>query len=278
MTDIVANVLNTVSNASTSTNAFITHFDTRDPTPNDVNWGIQKRWVNTDLAKEWILLSYNSNSGMTTANWQLLTFGSVIVSEYVENTGTAVPSGGILNVLGTSGITTSGNSNTISISSDGTIATSYVEDTGTAVPSGGVLNIVSGAGISTTGAGNTVTISATGSYTGTATTSDAAGQTQTIISIPVTVASVIEISAQLAGIEATPLGVGGEINATVFRGSGSPSLLDVSNKVVRASSAISAATFNVSVSGNNLIVTVTGVATKTIEWSAVAQIVEKTFI
>jgi hypothetical protein len=82
-----------------------------------------------------------------------------LATSYVENTGTAVPSGGILNVLGSAGITTVGSGNTITVETNGTIATSYVENTGTAVPSGGILNVLGTNGITTSGSGNTIDIS-----------------------------------------------------------------------------------------------------------------------
>lgn len=113
-------------------------------------------------------------------------------------------------------------------------------------------------------------------YQGAATTVGAT--TQTILTIPVTVGSTMNIEAQLAGIEPTPNGVGGEVRGTVFRAGGAPTLLGVPDKVVRATSPIAAATFDVNVSGNNLIVSVTGVATFTIEWYIIAEIVQKTFI
>lgn len=103
----------------------------------------------------------------------------------------------------------------------------------------------------------------------------------TLLTIPITVASVINISAQLAGIEASPTGVGGEIRGTVFKGgAGTGVLLGVPDKVTRASAALAAATFNISVDGggNNLLLTVTGAAGKTIEWYVIAEIVVKSFI
>jgi hypothetical protein len=77
---------------------------------------------------------------------------------YVENSGTATPSAGTLNVLGTNGITTSGSGNTIDITTAGNIALTYVEDSGSAVAVGQILNIKGGTGIATSGAGNTITI------------------------------------------------------------------------------------------------------------------------
>lgn len=86
-----------------------------------------------------------------------------IATSYVENIGTAVPSGGILNVLGADGVATTGSGNTITVGTNGSIATSYVEDVGTAIPLTGVLHVVGGTGATTSGAGNTITISTNGS-------------------------------------------------------------------------------------------------------------------
>lgn len=105
--------------------------------------------------------------------------------------------------------------------------------------------------------------------------------TTILLTIPITVASSINIQAQLAGIEATPLGVGGEVRGTVFKGgAGTGVLLGTPDKVVRASAALAGSTFDVSVDGggNNLLLTVTGIAGKTIEWYVIAEIVVKSFI
>lgn len=113
-------------------------------------------------------------------------------------------------------------------------------------------------------------------YQSNATTVGAA--TVTILSIPVTVASTMNIESQIAGITATPDGVGGEVRGTVFRGAGAPIVIGIVDAVVRATPALVTSSYNISVSGNNLIVTVTGVAGQTIEWYIIAEIVNKSFI
>lgn len=98
------------------------------------------------------------NPGTNTLTWSL--DGSV-ATEYVENSGSAVPALGILNVLGDTGITTTGFGNTITIDVEGEVALSYPTDSGTAVPAANVLNIFGGTAgrdINTTGSGNTVRV------------------------------------------------------------------------------------------------------------------------
>lgn len=91
--------------------------------------------------------------------------GGGLTTLYTENTGTATPMAGNLNVLGGTGISTTGSGNTITINAGPSVATTYVENTGSATPSANVLNVVGGTGITTSGSGNTVTITSTGSDT-----------------------------------------------------------------------------------------------------------------
>lgn len=101
---------------------------------------------------------YLTVTGNDVTNTLTISPAGGLTTLYTENTGTATPTAGNLNVLGTAPITTTGSGSTITIASNGTIATSYVEDSGSAVPTLGVLNIVGTGGIVTSGAGNTVTI------------------------------------------------------------------------------------------------------------------------
>lgn len=91
--------------------------------------------------------------------------GGGLTTLYTENTGTATPMAGNLNVLGGTGISTTGSGNTITINAGPAVATTYVENTGSATPSANILNIVGGTGITTSGSGDTVTITSTGSDT-----------------------------------------------------------------------------------------------------------------
>lgn len=167
MPDFVNTNLYGVSVGTTSTDAFITHFNTRDPTAQDLNFPIQKRWVNTVFDREWILEGFATSNGVVTAVWSQLSSGTLGVETLQGNTGAAVPPDASHNIHvvgdGTF-ITVAGNpaTNTLTISPAGGLTTLYTEDTGTATPSAGNLNVSGGAGIKTAGSGNTITISGNG--------------------------------------------------------------------------------------------------------------------
>jgi hypothetical protein len=117
-------------------------------------------------------------------------------------------------------------------------------------------------------------------YQGSVDTSDGAGQTQTVFSFPMTAGSTISIEAQVSGFEATiPGGTGGSITGAGFRGGAGATLIASGNKLLGRSTATLAATdFDLSVSGNNLIVTVTGQPTYTMSWYCIATITQITAI
>jgi hypothetical protein len=141
--------------------------DIRAPNGND--------WRNIDIGTLWLyssgnvyelwLLVRNTNAPITPtqqAVWVMLYPTSTGIT-FVENSGSAVPALGILNVLGTGALSTTGSGNTITIALNGTVAESYVTDSGTAVPIANVLKInagnatnVSGSSVGFTGATNVV--------------------------------------------------------------------------------------------------------------------------
>lgn len=73
----------------TPTNPFINVYSNRDPTPNDVNYPIQKRWINFLLVKEWILENFTNSTGVTLAHWVLLTNAAGGVIQFTGGVGTA---------------------------------------------------------------------------------------------------------------------------------------------------------------------------------------------
>jgi len=95
------------------------------------------------------------------ANTLDLGTGGAVAGNFPTDAGTAIPAAGILNILGGTGITTSGAGNTVTVDASGTVADNFPTDAGTAIPAAGILNILGGTGIATSGAGDTVTIDST---------------------------------------------------------------------------------------------------------------------
>ena len=164
----LSNILNPVATGNVSSNPFVDAFEARDPTPQDVNYPIQKKWLNTTANTYWELKVFASFNGITTATW--IKIGSEqLVESLTGNTGGAVfpvpvGSNNIFVVGDGTYITTVGTpaTGTLTIEPGGGLATSYVEDTGTAIPSGGVLNVLGGTAIHTVGSGNTITVNGVG--------------------------------------------------------------------------------------------------------------------
>lgn len=129
------------------------------------NFKIRDFWINLNNDQVWVL----TNKTRTSGTWKKLTpGGSGGILSLTGDIGGSVESNsaGNLNVLGGTGITTTGNpaTNTITIDASGNVATEYVSDSGSAFPALNILNIVGGGGgITTSAAGNTVTINNSGS-------------------------------------------------------------------------------------------------------------------
>jgi hypothetical protein len=82
----------TANSGTTTSNPFITYYSERDPTQYDVNFPIQKRWVNfsTTPPKEWILESNTNVTGFTLSTWVLLTgAGAGPVYDFIVPLGTS---------------------------------------------------------------------------------------------------------------------------------------------------------------------------------------------
>jgi hypothetical protein len=104
-------------------------------------------------------LSVQGDPGTNTLT---ITDSGTLATSYVEDTGSAAPTGGVLNVVGGTGVTTSGAGNTITITAGAEVPTTFVENTGSATPSVNTLNVVGTGSITTSGAGSTITIELTG--------------------------------------------------------------------------------------------------------------------
>jgi len=110
----------TYNSGITGTNPFITAYFLRDPTTSDINYPIQKRWINftTTPPKEWILESLPGANNITTAQWKLLNGpGSGQVIDFIVPNGSSpvFPDGsGNVTLTSTSGtVVITGSTNTI---------------------------------------------------------------------------------------------------------------------------------------------------------------------
>lgn len=151
------------------------------------------------------------------------------------------------------------------------VPTSFVSDSGTAVPVANVLNVLGTNGVTTAASGNTLTVSGANRKEGTVTTIGAV--TSNVISIPLgTTPGVYTFDITASGFDsAGPLGVGYTLVGAV-RTTGAAAVL-IPGQVLdefEESAAIDAATIDLAVSGNNALITATGVAGLTINWKATA--------
>lgn len=58
-----------VASAIGSTEPFVEVFQDRDPTPNDTNYIVQRRWLNTSTFVEWMLIGFTSFGGLLQGVW-----------------------------------------------------------------------------------------------------------------------------------------------------------------------------------------------------------------
>lgn len=141
-----------------ATNPPQTTYANRIPTSNDSQ--------NFTLLTIWL-----ANLGSTQEIWQLVSLAEGLATwiqlypgagggatQFVTDSGTANEAGGVLNVLGGIGISTTGTGNTVTISGSGDVATSFPTDSGTATPSAGALTVHGGSNINTSGSLSTVTV------------------------------------------------------------------------------------------------------------------------
>lgn len=100
-------------------------------------------------------LSFDGDPGTNTI---VLNTDGTIPVQFDTDSGSSVASGGVLNVVGASGISVSGAGDTITVDTDGTLSSSFPTDSGTATPAAGVLSILGGLNMNTAGSGSTVTV------------------------------------------------------------------------------------------------------------------------
>ncbi len=153
--------------SGTSSSPFVILYNERDPTPQDVSHPIQKPWLNTLTNSYWILKSFNTSGGVTTANWIKIGGAMQFISTITGNTGGPVSGAPVTNNInllgGGTNVTVAGNPGayTLTIDVGSSVATSYVADAGTATPIANVLNVTGIEGVATTGSGDTIQIAGT---------------------------------------------------------------------------------------------------------------------
>lgn len=155
-------------------------YQTRTPTVNDTqNVNLGTFWLVYETSPEqlWVLVSLAAGA----ATWvQLYPNSGTGASSFITDSGTANQAGGVLNVLGSGIVTTSGTGNTVTISASGTVPTTFTTQSGSAIPAAGVLTINGAGGVTTTASGSTVVIHGDGG-TGGFTWNEVVGATQLIV-------------------------------------------------------------------------------------------------
>lgn len=87
MTSPTPNIVNTLGTGGTSTSNFINVLLPRDPTPYDLNYQVQKRWLNISTQEEFILENFSTLNGITLANWVKISSGSFTAETLTGNSG-----------------------------------------------------------------------------------------------------------------------------------------------------------------------------------------------
>jgi len=153
------------------------------------------------------------------------------------------------------------------------VATSYVSDIGTAIPALNILNVISGTGIETTGSGNTLVIRLRNSGRVTTQTIGAVTSQPVLITLGATPSIGIFVS-RVVGYptDASNTGVAYFIRSAVKTNGATASIVGSQAKDPFEDASLISADANVSVSGNNLTMTVLGVVGLTINW-----VIETTF-
>jgi hypothetical protein len=127
----------------------------RDPTNKD-RAQLGTEWINQISEDVFILVKVEDNI----STWISIGAGTS-ANIFDADTGSAMPAGGIINLLGGGDVVTSAAGNTVTFTGSG--ADIFDTDSGTAIASSNTITIAGGSGITTAGSGSTVTITASGS-------------------------------------------------------------------------------------------------------------------
>jgi hypothetical protein len=148
------------------------------------------------------------------------------------------------------------------------VPTSFVSDSGIAIPAANILNVIGGTGINTTGAGNTLTIKLANSGVAFTTTVGAVTSQATIINLGA-IPSVGLFVSKVVGFDAG--GSGNSCAYYIIRAAktdgATASTVGEESLSEFEDTAFIPADARATVSGNNVTITVTGVAGFTIDWT-----------
>lgn len=149
------------------------------------------------------------------------------------------------------------------------------DDATVAVPAASNINIFTNDttanndnGIRSTASGSTVTIQLTNRQTGTVTTADATPTT--LLTFPLgAVAGVYYFEGNIVAFDTTDVAGGAYTFVSGFRTTGAAATeISTEFKDVFEEAAMATADFSIAASANNFVLTVTGIAAKTIDWNA----------
>ena len=152
------------------------------------------------------------------------------------------------------------------------VATSYVTNNGTAVPAANILNVLGSGGAVTSGSGNTITVSLQNGQIDQIQTID--NTTATLVTIPLGIVPrtyTFDVRIAALSISGTASGLGGgfQIFTSVRTDGLVGTVIDISDIVSRVDQpALNQIGAAVSISGNNMIVQVTGQTGNTINWGS----------
>jgi hypothetical protein len=126
-------MLNTQSFANRPENIEVPHYDVRAPSSQDINYPIGKTWLDQLNLVEYILLALTTSNGITSANWQVTTGSSGVITQITTDDAAVVkPVAGNVNWAGTGSTTTTGSGSTATLALTGLTNHNVLVGAGTA--------------------------------------------------------------------------------------------------------------------------------------------------
>lgn len=147
-----------VANAEAPSTPFVEMFSARNPTPNDINYPIQKRWFNTVLNQEYLLVGFTSMGGVLQAIWRNISTGGNILQVAVPNGTSPIQP----DVTGT--ITFTSNDATVTITGSSSSPNNNFIDFSAAAGASGIQHIITDTGAGTPLQGATINLNSTVPY------------------------------------------------------------------------------------------------------------------